>query len=344
MTRKDLTDIVALGIAVVITLGAVAGNRYKRVPEVIPEHLVCVLDLGGCDDISRGLVTGYNYYLLERYASQHGRTVDIRLAREDETPSDSLASGSVDILVLPSSRFIDDPGVRFTGVIDSLSHWCIASSSKSHLSEIDTWIAGWHESPEHDRVRDMFLKTYDPFRRRSRPGYVSPYDDIIREYADSIRMDWHLLAAVIYQESKFRIDVLSHKGASGIMQMVPSTAALMGVTDMLSPRDNIRGGAYYLWRMKRFCKWAADEAERDKFALACYNAGAGRIRDCVNYARVCGLDPSVWDNVASVIPAMGDDEVAALDTVKLGRFNGTETLEYVDRVLALAGEFRRICP
>ncbi len=170
---------------------------------------------------------------------------------------------------------------------------------------------------------------------------ISPYDSLMKIYADSVGLDWRLVSAVAYHESGFDTSAVSHRGAAGLMQMMPSTAADLGI-DPFDPVQSVRAATIYLRQLHRnYSGLAADAEEQQKFMLAAYNAGTGRVRDCINYARYMGVDPSVWDNVAALIPEMDSDEVAQLDTVKFGRFNGAETVAYVQNVMDRYGKYKR---
>ncbi len=81
-----------------------------------------------------------------------------------------------------------------------------------------------------------------------------------------------LVLAVIGIESAGRSDAVSPRGATGLMQLIPATAARFGVTDATDPEQNIRGGVAYLdWLMREF--------GRDPLmVLAAYNAGEGAVR------------------------------------------------------------------
>ncbi|MCL2356885.1 MAG: lytic transglycosylase domain-containing protein [Defluviitaleaceae bacterium] len=85
-------------------------------------------------------------------------------------------------------------------------------------------------------------------------------------------LDPNLVRAVIRAESSYRHDAVSHAGAMGLMQLMPGTAASLGVTDPFDIRQNIEGGTAYLRRM-------LDMFDQDiDLALAAYNAGAGAVR------------------------------------------------------------------
>lgn len=188
---------------------------------------------------------------------------------------------------------------------------------------------------------------YIPFGERDRQeNYrISPYDSLIRAWSDSAGLDWRLVSAVVYHESHFRHDALSKRGATGLMQMMPSTARAFGADSLLDPSQNVMAGTRYLKSLfYRYRGVAANTTEQQKMMLAAYNAGGGRMTDIINYARWKGVDPGYWDNLAGVIPEMRSDSILAVDTVKLGKFQGFETIEYVKAVMARYGHYTRIAP
>ncbi|NBC37288.1 transglycosylase SLT domain-containing protein [Novosphingobium sp. FSY-8] len=80
-----------------------------------------------------------------------------------------------------------------------------------------------------------------------------------------------LFDALIIQESRYNPVAISPKGATGLAQLMPTSARILGVRNILDPRENMRGGARYLRSL-------LDEFGRFDLALAAYNAGAGRVR------------------------------------------------------------------
>ena len=100
-------------------------------------------------------------------------------------------------------------------------------------------------------------------RPRSAPVEVEAW---IHENAERLDLDADLIRAVMQVESGFDPRATSHKGAMGLMQLMPQTAAMLAVNNPYDPRQNVRGGADYLRRMlQRF--------GRVDLALAAYNAG-----------------------------------------------------------------------
>ena len=119
-----------------------------------------------------------------------------------------------------------------------------------------------NDSPVRGRTLDWLAKKHD---RRSK------YDPIIERYAEKYRIDPTLVRAVIQVESDFNPACVSHKGARGLMQLMPATAKRFGVTRMHDPEENIRGGIQYLAYLTTLFR---DDLPR---ALAAYNAGENAV-------------------------------------------------------------------
>jgi soluble lytic murein transglycosylase len=109
--------------------------------------------------------------------------------------------------------------------------------------------------------------------------YPLSYEQIVRGHARNYRLDPALLAAVIYQESKFQADAKSSSGAIGLMQLRPDTAkgiairtggSRFRIEDLYNPEINIRYGSWYL---RHLLNKYGDE----RTALAAYNAGQRNV-------------------------------------------------------------------
>lgn len=349
MQVKDHSPLIIAIIAAALIAGAFIASvlvKEEEEEEVLLHHrMTCVMELQPIADTSRALITGYNYLLLERYAADRGQETDISLSDRNVTLIDSLRSGAIDILVVPFTDSTALSDVLYSIPVDSMSYWLLNKDEHARMKDINRWLDKWHNSEEFDEVRAKFFKRFNAFRSHKRES-ISPYDEIIKKHADSLGWDWRLLAAVIYQESRFHIEAQSKSGAAGLMQMMPGTASRMGVDDPLDPETNISAGAQLLGRLiNRYYKVGANTTERYKYALAAYNAGEGRIDDCLNLARARGVDTGYWINVVhNVIPLMGDENITDGGIVKVGPFKGVETVKYVDNVIAIYKRFCTICP
>lgn len=97
------------------------------------------------------------------------------------------------------------------------------------------------------------------------------HDALIVEASLIHRIDPLLIYAQMHQESSFKISATSHKGASGLMQLMPATARRFGVTKIYDPKQNIHAGVRYM-------RWLLDTFDQDVvLALAGYNAGEGAV-------------------------------------------------------------------
>lgn len=166
----------------------------------------------------------------------------------------------------------------------SLSEILYASLEK-HLEARDTG-AKTEETPAetglggNDRLRSPETDGTDPGPSASHrlPRFRVSADPVLRDYGPAIvraarahKVDPRLVYSVIMTESGGRADAVSTRGAKGLMQLVDSTAAEMGVRDSLDPHQNIEGGTKYLRQLlDRF-------GGNLRLALAAYNAGPGTV-------------------------------------------------------------------
>lgn len=109
------------------------------------------------------------------------------------------------------------------------------------------------------------------FDEASTPIFQTKFNPIIVQAAKKFDVDAALVSAVIKAESNYNPKTVSHKGARGLMQLMPATARRFGVTDSFDPVANIHAGTRYLrWLLNKF------EGNAD-LAVAAYNAGEGNV-------------------------------------------------------------------
>jgi len=165
-----------------------------------------------------------------------------------------------------------------------------------------------------------------------------PYEEYFKQYAAEIDWDWRMLAAMCYQESKFRPNAVSHKGAKGLMQLMPSTAESLGLSEenIFDPEQNIRASAMYIGHLKEVFGFIGNREENTKFVLASYNAGAAHVMDARRLAKRYGRSPYVWEeNTAYWMEQLSNPTYANDSVVLYGSFDATEPIKYVKRVLKI---------
>jgi soluble lytic murein transglycosylase-like protein len=108
---------------------------------------------------------------------------------------------------------------------------------------------------------------------QSSAGTDNQYDALIKQASLLYGVEFELIKAVVRAESAFDPMAVSHKGAVGLMQLMPATATRFGVTDSTNPKQNIFAGTRYLRYLLNIFN------QNTAWALAGYNAGETRVRE-----------------------------------------------------------------
>jgi len=222
--------------------------------------------------------------------------------------------------------------------------WAVNRNATKLLSKLNSWINNRKGSLEFNMIHNRYFEMTKRKERRIsneydyvREGKISDYDDIIKKYADAVKWDWRLLAALIYKESMFNPKTKSWRGAVGLMQLMPQTAKSYGVQpiELQNPEKNLTAGTRHLEMLENHWKeQIKDSLEIIKFTLGSYNVGLGHVEDAIRLTEKYQLDPKKWDdNVAQMllnksVPKYYQDEV-----VLYGYCRGKEPVNYVENTL-----------
>jgi len=174
----------------------------------------------------------------------------------------------------------------------------------------------------------------------------------IRHFAQKYELDWRFVLAVMKAESRFDVSAKSHRGAVGLMQIMPTTIEELGkaldIDVMADPRNNIHGGVYYLKRLHSLFP-GASPADRLKLTLAAYNAGLGRVYDAQDLAAYLEENPNSWESVRDALPLLSKryytlhKGVWEADRPRTGWFgNARETVAYVDKAMGYYEDYRLV--
>jgi membrane-bound lytic murein transglycosylase F len=178
---------------------------------------------------------------------------------------------------------------------------------------------------------DRFLKHRSAQLSLSRKGRISPYDSFFRAAGEETGVDWRLLAAQAYHESRFQPNKISWAGAVGLMQVMPRTAREMGITEYYRPRENIVAGARYMKRLYDLYDFAATDEDRIRLVLAAYNAGIGHLYNARRLAVEVGGDSTSWNDVAMGLSMLEQPEYYSRDEYSFVK--GRTVRRYVKDVL-----------
>jgi len=161
-------------------------------------------------------------------------------------------------------------------------------------------------------------------------GSISIYDDLIRAKAEEAGFDWRLIAAQIYQESRFYPFARSRADARGLMQVLPQFAGAQR-DSLYEPPANLTAGLRLLrgtWRSYAYL----DSLERLRFTLAEYHAGHGHVTDARRIAIEMGRDPNRWEgSLATTLPRLMERH--HFDKTRHGYYGGGKTVNYVEEIL-----------
>jgi membrane-bound lytic murein transglycosylase MltF len=127
--------------------------------------------------------------------------------------------------------------------------------------------------------------------------------DMFRKYAGQYNVDFLLMMAQGYQESRLDQKVKSPVGAIGVMQVMPATAKELAVGDVRQLEPNIHAGVKYMRFMidRYYADEPMDAVNKGLFTFASYNAGPARVRQLRQEATRRGLNPNVWFNNVEIV-------------------------------------------
>ena len=217
------------------------------------------------------------------------------------------------------------------------AHWIVSRRSGRLLARINSFFGELQASGELWRVLADAFPANPEFdllvsQRLQRdlelelPGLRPHFEAAAQETG----VDWRLLAALAYVESKWQPQAASADGAEGVMMLTRETAQRMGVTNRNDPRASILAGARYFVTVRDQIPARIAEPDRSWFALAAYNVGYGHLEDARKLAQVRGGNPDRWVDVQRALPLLAHEE--HYSNAKHGFARGWEPAAMVDRV------------
>lgn len=218
--------------------------------------------------------------------------------------------------------------------------WGLRKNSPELAKALNEWIGIMKDETIFYVIYNKYFENEKNFRRREESEFlslndnrISIYDDLIKEYADTLKCDWRLLSSMIYQESRFNPESESWAGAQGLMQMMPRTAENFGVSDRSNPKESLRAGSELLKLLWNRFEEIPDSTQRIKFTLAAYNCGYAHVVDARTLAEEEGIDSYHWDGeVEEAILKLSYPEYYNKPFINYGYVRGIEPTTYVRQI------------
>ena len=290
---------------------------------------------------------GLQYALASNYAESLGVALRVEVCSDTLQLLSKLERGDVDLVALQiPENAVKTDSLSFAGAYSTdkngrKSSWVVKKDMADLAESLDDWFGDGVEV-EVEKAENQRLKqrlqvrrhVHAPFISKEK-GVISTYDTYFKEAAHAVGWDWRLVAAQCYQESGFDPNAVSWAGASGLMQLMPSTAAQMGLKKELifKPAENIAAATRYISHLQNIFKSVPDPMERIMFVLGAYNAGPGHIQDAQALARKYGRNANSWSDVSQFVRGLSQAKYYRDPVVHHGYMIGSETYGYVQSIV-----------
>lgn len=317
---------------------------YAKASEVLvtgpgASDIKTIDDLGGKEIRLRASSSYYEHLAALNEQRHAGGKPEITLTAMDENLEDEDLLEMVDAGLLPWTVVDDYKAAIWKNVFPNLTvrddiaintdgqiAWAIRKNSPLLKVRLDAFAKDHKIGTTFGNIlKSRYYKSDKMVRRAYSPDEMEKFHnlvDIFRKHAAEYSFDYLMVIAQGYQESQLDQGRHSPRGAVGIMQLLPSTAAdkAVGIKDIASnPDRNVEAGNKYLRHLIDTYIDDPDLPPREQllFAFAAYNAGPGNLRKFRAKAKEMGLDPNRW---------FGNVENGAAAIV------GRETVQYVSNI------------
>ena len=215
--------------------------------------------------------------------------------------------------------------------------WAFGGKDAASLRDkADAFIAGARADGMLARLHDRY---FGHIKRINAEGIAKFLDDAkttlprwrrhFQSAQDLTGIDWRLIAALAYQESKWDPLATSYTNVRGMMMLTEDTADYLRVKNRLDAQESIRAGARYLAELAQQIP-GAKHPDRLWLALSAYNLGMGHFRGARAIAKTMKRDPDVWYEMKQVLPQLARPEIHA--RLKSGPARGGEAVVMVENI------------
>ncbi len=336
-------------------------DNWRNMPrhEIDQQLIRSPLDLAGKSVYVR---QGSAYEMrLQHLSEEIGADIDIQVAPDSITSEElisKVADGEIDYTV--TDKNLASINESYYPILDIQTEislpqnlaWAVRKQSEELLAHLNEWLESFQRQTDYYVIYNKYFENRTAYRTRMNSdllsihsGRFSWYDGTIQRYSDQIGWDWKLLAALIFEESRFNPNARSGAGATGLMQLMPRTARSFGANNPQDPEQSIRAGTQFIeWLSNYWEREIEDDEQRMKFILASYNTGQGHVQDARRLAREFGdADPDIWtDNVERYMLKKSEREYFNHEVVRHGYSRGQEPVNYVNRIMYIYDHYQMV--
>ena len=217
--------------------------------------------------------------------------------------------------------------------------WIVPPRFPQLLADLDRFLARSKRDGFIGRLAERYLPDTRAFQRVDASAFrdrirtqLPKWKAMFGDAQEHSGIEWRLLAAIAYQESKWDPSAESETGVRGFMQITEDTARHLGVANLLDPAESVLGAARYLRDIKAKLPARIAEPDRTWLALAAFNIGLGHLEDARVLAQKQKLNPDHWSDVRKALPLLALPEYHA--DARNGYARGGMPVAFVDRVRA----------
>jgi peptidoglycan lytic transglycosylase F len=284
----------------------------------------------------------------ERLLDQLRRTVAptlkwVETAPTNADPLEDVDSGNADYAIIDAREFsfshhlYPDVHVGFELPADRPVQWIVRRGASDLLSAVNTFFQQQRQSGQVVKLLQRETGEARSFAYEESREFQTNLTDRLPRFrpwfeqaSEESGIDWRLLAAIGYQESKWDALAVSNNGALGVMMLTSDTADAMGIKDRTNAQQSIFAGAKYLAEVREKVPDRIPEPDRTWFTVAAYNVGFGHVEDARVLAQMDGKNPDSWADVRDELPRLA--EARWFTKVKRGYARGWEPVQFVERV------------
>ena len=258
-----------------------------------------------------------------------------------------VANGEADVTVADSTEFSlgrhfhADLRPAFKLAESEAIAWALSPRSTDLLPQVERYFAEIEKIGRLAEILERHRRSLVRFDRVDAANFVGGvrerlprYRPWFEEAAAETGIDWRLLAAIGYQESRWDETAVSPTGVRGLMMLTAETAQRVGVRDRNDPRDSILGGARYLRLIRETIPERIAEPDRTWLALAAYNVGYGPLEDARVLTQSRRKNPDAWPDVRETLPLLAQERW--FTRTRRGYARGWEPVGFVRNVQTYA--------